>query len=166
MTYANNNVDVMTVSLAGDKTPHAVATTDANERAARFSPDGHRIAYESNESGASEVYVRSFPESGGRFQVSAGGGTEPVWSRDGSRLFYRNAGKMFAADLATTPVLVVKSRVTLFEGPYYQDGFIASYDVSGGASQRFLMLKANDANLPVVVVTNWIDELKRQIAKQ
>ena len=166
MTVTNTNIDVMTASLSGDKTSHPFVATDANERAPRFSPDGRYVAYESNRSGQSEVYVRTFPDSSGRVQVSAGGGIEPVWARDGSRLFYRNGGRMLSADLATSPALAVKSRATLFEGAYYQDGMIASYDVSGGANPRFLMLKSNDSNLQVVVVTNWIEELKRQIAKR
>jgi Tol biopolymer transport system component/tRNA A-37 threonylcarbamoyl transferase component Bud32 len=166
MTATNNNIDVMTASLTGDKTPRPFVATDASERAPRFSPDGRYVAYESNRSGQSEVYVRTFPDSSGRVQVSAGGGIEPVWARDGSRLFYRNGGRMFSADLATSPTLAVKSRATLFEGAYYQDGMIASYDVGGGANPRFLMLKSNDSNLQVVVVTNWIEELKRQLAKR
>ncbi|HTE44744.1 MAG TPA: protein kinase [Gemmatimonadaceae bacterium] len=165
MTYSNNNVDVIIAPLAGDKTPRPFAATAANERAPRFSPDGLRIAYESNESGQSEVYVRPVSGEGGRVQISASGGMEPVWAKDGSRLYYRSSGQMIAADLTTSPAVAVTKRATLFGGPYYQDGTVAAYDVSGGPNPRLLMLKANDSDLQVVVITNWVEELKRRIAK-
>lgn len=90
---------------------------------------------------------------------------EPVWANDGSRVFYRSGGRMTAVDLATSPGLAVKSRTPFFTGAYYQDGATAAYDVSGSANPRFLMLKPNDSDLQVVVVTNWLEELKRRIAK-
>jgi serine/threonine-protein kinase len=63
--------------------------TPFNEFNPAFSPDGRWLAYTSNESGTSEVYVRPFPGSGGRWQVSTGGGAFPVWSRDGRELLFR-----------------------------------------------------------------------------
>ena len=62
--------------------------TPFNEKLATFSPDGRWLAYDSDESGRDEVYIRSFPESGTRIQISTQGGTGPLWSRDGKELFY------------------------------------------------------------------------------
>src|SRR5438105_5056575 len=80
--------DIWWVSLGGDSTPHPIAATAAEELMPRLSPDGRWLAYASDESGRSEVYVRPFPGPGGRAQISAAGGAEPVWSPDGARLLY------------------------------------------------------------------------------
>ena len=73
------------------------------------SRDGHWLAYTSNESGANEVYVRPFPEtSRGRWQVSTGGGSEPIWSPDGRELFFLDgATRLVAADVRTVPAFEV-----------------------------------------------------------
>src|SRR5207245_2747083 len=76
--------------------------TPFNERAARFSPDGHWLAYVSNESGRDEVYVQPFPGPGGKWQISISGGTEPVWSHAGSEIFYRSGGKATVTFVAGT----------------------------------------------------------------
>jgi WD40 repeat protein len=71
-----------------DHTLQPIATTSAAEHAGAFAPDGHSIAYASNESGSEEVYVQPFPPSGTRWQVSLGGGRSPRWRHDGRELFY------------------------------------------------------------------------------
>ena len=68
-----------------------------------FSPDGHWLAYVSNESGRPEVYVQPFPGPGGKWQISTEGGTEPAWNRNGKELFYRSGNKMMALDVTTQP---------------------------------------------------------------
>jgi serine/threonine-protein kinase len=62
--------------------------TSFSERTPAFSPDGHWLAYSSNESGIFELYVRPFPGPGGRSQISTGGGSHPIWSRDGRKLYF------------------------------------------------------------------------------
>ena len=64
------------------------------ESAPQFSPDGRWIAYDSTESGRTEIYVRPFPGLGGKWQISTEGGAEPVWNPKGKELFYRNRNKM------------------------------------------------------------------------
>ncbi|MGD1093902.1 MAG: hypothetical protein ABSB35_18185 [Bryobacteraceae bacterium] len=72
-------------------TPEVFVRTPADENVPRFSPDGRWLAYRSNESGSSEIYVRPFPAgSGGKWQVSIGGGFYPLWSRNGRELFYES----------------------------------------------------------------------------
>src|SRR4029079_16386971 len=80
--------DVWVLPLSGDRKPIPFLTTPANENRARFSPDGHWIAYTSDESGNSCVYVQRFPASGGKWQVSEGAGVEPHWRGDGRELYY------------------------------------------------------------------------------
>lgn len=81
--------DLWALPLFGDRKPFLVAQTPFEETEGRFSPDGRWIAYQSNESGRTEIYVKPFPGSGGRSQVSTDGGTNAQWGRDGRELFYR-----------------------------------------------------------------------------
>jgi len=80
--------DLWILPMAGEGKPFPVAQTPAEESASAFSPDGRFLAYVSDESGRPEVFVRTFPASTRKWQVSTGGGTSPVWRRDGKELFY------------------------------------------------------------------------------
>jgi eukaryotic-like serine/threonine-protein kinase len=80
--------NIVVIDLDSKGTPQPVVTTTANEESAVFSPDGRWIAYQSNEAGRNQVYVRSFPESGRRWQVSTRGGYAPRWSKDGTKLYF------------------------------------------------------------------------------
>ena len=86
--------DIYILPMEGDGQPYAFVNTTANEEGAQFSRDGQWLAYVSNESGQDEVYVKPFPGPGGRWPISSGGGVQPLWSPDGSELFYYNAGKI------------------------------------------------------------------------
>ena len=152
--------DILTRSLRGDTPPRAVAATKATEWAARVSPDGQWVAYASNESGATQVYVRPFPgPGGGRTQASADGGDTPVWSRDGRRLFYVNGQKMMVATVALTPALTISVPQELFEGDFtYLPGH-ATYDVSADGKQ-LVLLKPVGGDAQAVVAYNWRNELR------
>jgi eukaryotic-like serine/threonine-protein kinase len=108
--------------------PHPFANSPFDERSAAISPDDRWLAYVSNETGRDEVYVRPFPEGGGRWQVSAGG-TEPRWGRDGRELFYRNADTLIAVQVRTHPGFAVDKRTPLFTGDYVTSTRHATYDV-------------------------------------
>jgi serine/threonine protein kinase/Tol biopolymer transport system component len=141
--------------------------TSFNESVPAFSPDGHWLAYISDESGRYEVYVQPYPGPGGKWQISTDGGTEPVWNRNGRELFYRNGNKMMAVDIATQPGFAAGKPRMLFEGPYQPTGTtIQNYDVSHDG-QRFLMLKpiesAGAAPTQINVVLNWFEELKQKV---
>ncbi|HSU97125.1 MAG TPA: protein kinase, partial [Gemmatimonadaceae bacterium] len=131
----------------------------------RISPDGHWIAYWSNQSGRDEVYVRAFPEKGGVVQISSGGGTEPVWSHDGHELFYRQDDRLIAASLATRPGLIVTGRHLLFAQRFETDGGHAYYDVSPDG-KSFIFLKDTEAQAQLVVVLNWSDGLMQSSPKR
>ena len=127
-----------------------------------FSPDGHWIAYESGETGRSEVYVRPFPGQGGKWQVSTDGGGHPLWARNGREIFYRNGNKLMAVAVETKPAFKPDTPRLVFERAYWQAGH--DYDVTPDG-QHFIMIKRNEqqaAPLQVNVVVNWFEELKRQ----
>jgi eukaryotic-like serine/threonine-protein kinase len=141
--------------------------TPFNESVPRFSPDGHWLAYISDESGRYEVYVQPYPGPGGKWQISTEGGTEPAWNPNGRELFYRSGDKMMAADVAAQPGFAAGKPRMLFEGPYLPTPLTSpNYDVSPDG-QRFLMLKASAQEQPaptqINVVLNWFEELKRRV---
>lgn len=80
--------DVWVVPLTGERKPFALLDSEFNETHPQFSPDGRFVAYVSDESGRAEVYVQTFPISGGKWQISTNGGDEPQWRADGRELFY------------------------------------------------------------------------------
>jgi len=132
----------------------------------RLSPDGHWIAYATDESGRNEVYVQAFRGSGGRSQISADGGIEPVWARSGRELFYRNGDKMMAVDVQTAPIFRAGAPHVLFVGQYARVVWgEADYDVSLDG-QRFLMIKGETQSPPTELhlIVNWFEELQRLLA--
>jgi serine/threonine-protein kinase len=129
----------------------------ATEVLSRFSPDGKWIAYQSNESGRFEVYVRSYPENSGRTQVSADGGVKPVWSRDGNHIYYWNNKTMMMAEVSRDPAIRIVSRRALFSGNYLQD-----FDVAPGGD-RMLMIQSQPDAADLVVVPNWATQLKSRV---
>jgi serine/threonine-protein kinase len=164
--------DIMQVLLDGTRRTTPLIQTAFSERNAVVSPDGRWIAYEANNSGQFEIYARAFPDvNGGQWQVSTGGGTRPLWSRNGRELFYvAPSGAVMGVGVertqswaATPPTMVVK------------EGYVTSlggnpgrtYDISADG-QRFLMIKsdASDPATPapnLIVVQNWTEELKRLV---
>src|ERR1700738_5217757 len=85
---------------------------------ARFSPDGHWIAYVSAQSGRAQVYLQAFPGPGERVQVSTEGGREPVWAPNGSELYFRTPTKFMAVDVKARPALAVGKPRLLFAGDF------------------------------------------------
>ena len=162
---SNRDTGVMT----SDGSLVLLADTSANERAARFSPDGRWIAYLSDESGRDEVYVQPYGRPGRRTLISTDGGLEPVWSADGSELFYREPGGpgLLAVRVKTEPDFTAASPELLFTGGFqrFGDGVVgaAAYDVSPDG-QRFLMVVHTAGSEGVRVVMNWMDELARLAA--
>jgi serine/threonine-protein kinase len=138
-----------------------------SERFPDFSPDGRWLAYSSNESGRSEVYVRPYPGAAGRWQVSQEGGMENAWSRDGRRLFYRWRGQVWVVDIRTDQGFRAGKPRMLFENEAYFEGTpIRTFDVSPDG-QRFLMEKMDEmTSKPVTEMTlvqYWFEELRRLV---
>jgi dipeptidyl aminopeptidase/acylaminoacyl peptidase len=142
-----------------------ISASRYDENMPRLSPDGRWIAFVTNESGASQVVVQPFPGPGGRVQVSVTDGTEPVWSRDGRRLFYRGDGKFMAASIATVPRFAVPGRTALFEDTYLRAAAPhANYDVSPDGS-RLLVLRATSNSAQIVLVHGWRQELRSRLSE-
>lgn len=156
--------DIWARSFEGDTTRHPLATTPFTEWAGRPSPDGRWLAYESDESGEFQVYVRPMTEGGARQQISVDGGIQPVWSRDGRRLFYRKEEELVTATLATGAELSVISRATVFRGEFPGTTGHANYDISPDGSQ-VLLLKPVADSAQTIVVLNWGAELKARLKK-
>ena len=156
--------DIYYRTLTGDSTPKAIANSPrAIESMPRISPDGRWVAFNTNESGRDEVVVQPFPGPGGRVQVSVGGGTEPVWSRDGRRLFYRGEAQLIAATIGSGATFRVAARDTLFDDSFvYAANPHANYDVTPDGS-GFIFLKSTSEG-ELVVVANWRAELRRRMA--
>lgn len=133
----------------------------ANERSARFSPDGSAVAYVSDESGEFQVYITSFPEPGSRVPVSINGGLSPIWSFDGEELYFRQGSKVMSAQVGLTPEIEVSPPVLLFDGPFTLDlSGHQRYDVAPDG--RFLMVE-NSEDFRVVVVEGFFEELRRLV---
>jgi Tol biopolymer transport system component len=110
------SADIWTVSPTGDRVPYLVTPfADGNHD---LSPDGRWMAYNSNESGQLEVYIQRYSEPGEKVTVSTGGGVEPLWSPEGSELFYRNltGDRMMVVTVSTEPTVLVSRSEVLFEG--------------------------------------------------
>ena len=145
-----------------------MTTSPFSENNGAVAPDGHWIAYDSDESGRPEIYVRPFPNvTDGRFQVSSGGGTNAVWSGDGAELFYlRSPGTLMAVPVELGRSFAAGTPELLLEGDYLRPTLGTPYDVAADAS-RFLMIKnaAEDtaANSRIVVVLDWHQELLERV---
>src|SRR5262249_48943449 len=98
----NRKGDIWILPLTGDHTPFPfIQTPQFDEGHAQFSPDGHFIAYDSDESGSRQVYIAPFPGPGAKQQVSTTVGDDPIWRRDGKELFFLSEGKMMVAEVKT-----------------------------------------------------------------
>jgi serine/threonine-protein kinase len=154
--------DLMMLSIA-DRKVQGLLQTPANELNAEISPDGRWLAYESDESGAHEIYVRPFPDiTAGRWQVSTAGGRTPLWSRDGRELYFLGLDSaMMAARVETTTAFVSSAPFRLFAHHNYVGGAASigrTYDQAPDG--RFLMIKpAPSPNITVVL--NWGQTLNR-----
>jgi serine/threonine-protein kinase len=161
--------DIHLMSLEGNRGIVPLIHSPANELWAEVSPDRRWVVFDSDESGQFEVYVRPFPDaySGSRWQISSGGGKQPLWSRDGSEIFYRDfTGALLSVPVTPGAAFAPGRPVKLFEGAGYMgagaQGGGRTYDVAPDG-RRFLMVKiAGPAEPPqLVVVLNWFDELQR-----
>jgi Tol biopolymer transport system component len=155
---ARTGWDIEVMRPASGSRPRPFLETPFAERAPEFSPDGSWIAYQSDESGSLEVYVRPFPGPGPKHVISVGGGAAPRWAEGGQELFYRAGRAIMAVAIGTRHGFVAGTPRRLFEGDYKPDG---GYDVTADG-QRFLMLRshATPASSQIQVVLDWFDELR------
>ena len=162
--HPNSGPDILLLDLRSRRIKPFLNTKSA-EFYPEFSPDGRWMAYDSDESGREEVYVRPFPGPGGKWQISHEGGIEPLWARNGKQLFYRWQKQVWAVDILTEPTFRPGKPRLLFEQPgFLSAGPIRTWDLSLDG-QRFLMVKLDERKPTVVtemiLVQNWFEELKR-----
>jgi dipeptidyl aminopeptidase/acylaminoacyl peptidase len=161
-TSGSNANDLWVLPMSPDAKPFPLVQSPFSERRSRFSPDGRFVAYDSNESGRFEIYVTTFPDGRGKWQVSSTGGTEPRWRADGRELFYISGiNKLMAATVSTAgSQLTVGASQPLFDIHRPASG-LGVYDVSPDG-QRFLVNTTDErsnANTLTVIV-NWPSLLK------
>ena len=165
--------NIAIVSVEGDSEPEILLNGVFNERNAELSPDGNWMAYESNESGQSEIFVRPFPNvDDGRWQISNAGGRYPLWSRSGGELFYIEGTaadqRLMATPVETGPTFDHENPQALFEWAN-TSSVGRPYDVSPDG-QRFLVVSNRiedddgDTSVPKInVILNWFEELKEKV---
>jgi serine/threonine-protein kinase len=160
----SNNRGIRRLLLKQDAQTTPVVDTQFIEYAAALSADGRWLAYQSNESGRPEIYVRERGGSGGRWPISTAGGEEPRWSLDGRELYYRNKDLFMSVAVDTRSGFQAGSPKTLFGGVLnLASNSGISYDVDPKGN-RFLMLRQNDEDnsaAQIRIVLNWFDELRR-----
>ena len=157
--------DIWVLSL--HEGPSPFLATPASEDGPMFSPDGRFLAYVSDESGVQEVYVQPYPGPGSKVAISIGGGRAPVWSPDGSEIFYRglDQAQMMAVAVATDPTFEAGRPQTLFDDELYRAVGPGDphYDISRDG-KRFLMIDEGvvegGAPTQIMVTLNWFQELE------
>jgi serine/threonine-protein kinase len=159
-TGSLGSTDIWYRHIAGDTTTKEISATRFNEVAPRLSPDGHWIAYQTDESGAFEVVVRPFPGPGASYPVSIGGGISPVWSRDGRKLFYWSGNKFIDAQVTTGQTFGVSGRKVLFAAEYLPGTGHAAYDVMPDGVSFVMSLPVEARGDEIVVIHNFAALLK------
>lgn len=165
MTDPTTGSDLWTMELDGKHEPQAFRRTPANERQGSLSPDGRWVAYTSNESGRSEIYVEPVPGPGGRWQISSEGGEQPRWARNGNEIFYRNGTKMFSVSVQTQGSFSAGKPSELFDASFDQGGAVDGYDVTPDG-KTFLMTRSERPNpTEIRVVIGWPQEIGLSAAR-
>jgi Tol biopolymer transport system component len=167
-TNVNTKTDLWVMPTSGGEAPAPFLATPFNEFQAQVSPDGKSLAYASDESGAWEVYVQSFPFPGDKRVVSNGGGSEPQWRRDGRELFYLAAdGTLMSVDVRpgdspqfSRPQPLFRTRIPQGEFNARRNHYAVAAD-----GQRFLINTTGDAQESITVIVNWAAQLESQSAE-
>jgi serine/threonine-protein kinase len=142
---------------------------DWDESHGVLSPNGDRVAYASNQTGLHEVFVRTFPEASEPIQVSDGGGTEPLWARDGSAIYFRDGIRIMKALVSNEPSFRVGSPEVLTEGVWIHGPRVPAWDLHS-ESESFVLITNPGAEIfddeiavsliEIEVVANWFELLK------
>jgi serine/threonine protein kinase len=167
--------DLWVLPLDGDRKPRIYVGSAFNETHGQFSPDGHWIAYESDETGRSEIYIRPFPlaADSGRLTVSNGGGVTPRWRRDGKELFFVTPDfrTVMTVDVSYGPSIKTSAPVPVFKATISNkvptggsDSYNFNWDVTADGKKFLLATAATQENVPqppISVVLNWTALLKK-----
>ena len=166
-----HNLGIWTREMSEGASARPFLVSEAHDREGRLSPDGEWLAYRSDETGRDEVFVRPFPDAGGKWQISTDGGAQPMWAPNGQELFYTSGNRMMAVAVETDLGFKAGSPRLLFDTPLPALGGDPSRFSVSPDGQRFLVLtpapadpSAEPAPPPQIhVVMNWFEELKRLV---
>lgn len=143
-----------------DSSASAFLNSHFEECKPNISPDGNWITYQSNKTGKNEVYIDSFPDPSQEMLVSTNGGTSPIWSANGSELFYREEKKVMGVSIIRKPSLSLGKPKFLFGGNYTLSDINPDYAIHPDGD-RFIMIEYDRSDINQInVVINWFDELK------
>jgi eukaryotic-like serine/threonine-protein kinase len=160
---AETGVDIWVLPTFGDRKPIPLVKTSFAERKPVFSPDGKYVAYESDESGRLEIYVRTFPGQEGKWRVSSEGGGTPQWRADGKELFYLGPGEenLMAVEVSTREGFHAEIPQPLFAARV-SDAITRNKYVPSADGQRFLLQTWRPEPVkPITIVLNWPADLFR-----
>jgi serine/threonine-protein kinase len=170
-TASSKGGDILAANVGTDSAARGIVATGFDEDGATLSPDSRWLAYVSNEQGEHEVFVRPFPDvNGGKWQVSSGGGSAPLWSRSGRELYYMRGKNMYVVRINSGASFSAQPPQVLFTIPYgIRAGSLArgTFAITPD-DQRFLMVRDNSweemAGKPqLVVVENFFAELRAKL---
>jgi Tol biopolymer transport system component len=151
------STDVVSLEPKSNATIKPLVQTPASEGTdgIDLSPDGKWLAYTSDTTGTTEIWVRPYPQSGAPVRISPNGGMEPVWSKNGKELFYIEGTRMMSVEVTTQSGFNFKPATRMFEIPYYtQTAQPPHLDVT--AEGQFLLLRPANLTLsPITVILNW-----------
>jgi serine/threonine-protein kinase len=156
---------IWAASLDGDARVHPVVVDRFDAYMPAISPDGKWLAYAANSSGRYEIYVRPFPGPGAAVQISADGGVEPAWTRDGTTVLFRGDRRMYAATLSAGPNRAVTRRVALFNDGFDDDMPMPhrNFDIAPDGHHYVMIGSARDEPVQTIVVLDWLGEFRQAI---
>jgi len=161
--------DIVAIHLDRDGEVEPLLVSDDNEHFAALSSDGKWLAYVSDELDRDDVFVTSYPDLEGKWQVSAEteGGREPVWAPDGTAIYYRDGASLVAVPVSTEGGFKLGRAQSLFKDVYVPRPTSRNYDIHPDG-KRFLMIKEVEGQeqgpiTELIVVENWFEKLKRRV---
>ena len=158
--------DVWLLDVRGKPAARPLVRGPSWEGAPALSPDGRWVAYDSNESGRFQVYVRSVSGLVSKWQISSEGGGRPRWSRDGRRIAYRTPTGIMAVDVTSDTTFTAGKPEPLVEGPSSPGGAAPNYDITADGRRVLLIRPAKDQpGFPLVVVQNWFAEVRQKLSE-
>jgi hypothetical protein len=151
------------MTMGSERTPTPFLQTPFNEMNPHFSPDGRWVAYDSDETGRTEVYALPFPGPGRKWRISTDGGIQPLWARDGRELFYRNGDAIMGVTIQTSPSFSPARPRLLFRRAL---GTTMRYQYDVAPNGLFLVIEPlpPPALGPLTIVLNWHTELERRLS--
>jgi serine/threonine protein kinase/Tol biopolymer transport system component len=154
--------DIWVLPTSGDRKPTPFLQTEYSESDARFSRDMKWIAYQSDESGRTEIYVRPFPGADAKWQVSTNGGRSPRWHRNGKEIFFLNGVKVMAVEVGGSGSTFQIGRVREHFDPTSMGG-ISIRDISAEGERILLQISSGqEGSTPLTLVFNWLAETRKK----